>query len=134
MEKEKDLCRSIKKQFLKMNVKTPDESWPNDIQRALNCINENLFDYEFSINVMRKMCNIPQNNFSGRFKYFVNYTPVSYLKRKRIECAIVILNNADIKISINSIALEVGYRYVSTFSSAFKDVTNESPSDFQKLK
>ena len=132
MEREKELCRSIKKQFLKMNVKTPEESWPNDIQRALNCINENIFDYEFSINSMRKMCKIPQNNFSGRFKYFVNYTPVSYLKTKRIECAIEILNKVDSLLSISSLALEVGYKYASTFSTAFKNITGESPTRFMK--
>ena len=132
MKRERELCRSIKKKFLKMNVKTPEDSWPNDIERALNCINENLFDYEFSINSMRKMCNIPQNNFSGRFKYFVNYIPVSYLKIKRIECAIEILNKGDSLISISSLALEVGYKYASTFSTAFKDITGESPSIFMK--
>lgn len=125
MKNEQELCRKVKMQFLKKNVKKPEDSLPNDIQRALNNINNNLFDTEFSIDRMRKICNIPQNNFSGRFKYFVNHTPVSYLKMKRIECAIKILKKNDETISINRIAFEVGYRYVSTFSSAFRDITDK---------
>lgn len=131
MKNDKEYCQEVKSKFINENVEEPEESWPNDIQRALKFLNENLFKHEISIEMMRKECIIPQNNFSGRFKYYVGYTPATYLKRKRIECAAIIIDSIDF-ISINTIALEVGSRFASTFSSAFKDIIGESPSGYLK--
>lgn len=111
-------------------VKQPEEKWPNDIVRALKCLNKNLFDQGFTISKMRQMCNIPQKNFSSRFKYYVGYTPASYIKYHRIQCSKELIHHIDGDFSISDLAFEVGYEYPSTFSNAFKNIIGLSPKEY----
>lgn len=137
MGTQEEIYRDIKKLYSKNYVIQPDEKWPNDIIRALKCLNENLFDQGFNVANMRKMCRIPQKNFSTRFKYYVGYTPASYLKYHRIQCAREFIHHSKDIFSIGQIAFEVGYEYPSTFSNAFKSMIGSSPKEywyFQKKK
>lgn len=112
------------------NLKHPEETWPNDIKRALKCLNENLFNHGFTVAMMRQMCNIPQKNFSSRFKYYVGYTPASYLKYHRIQCSKELIHQIDGEFSMSHLAFEVGYEYPSTFSNAFKNIIGLSPKEY----
>lgn len=125
--------REIKRQFLNRNLIETNQDWPNDINRALKYINENLFSHDLDVSFMRKQCNIPQKNFSGIFKYFIGYTPSSYIKSKRIECAKIILEEAPELLPIDTVSMEIGYRHLTTFHSAFKDKTNFTPKNFAIL-
>lgn len=124
------LTREIKNIYGKEKVLQPEEKWPNDVLRALKCLNEHLFDHGFTIAKMRQMCNIPQKNFSSRFKYYVGYTPASYLKFHRIQCAKELILHNDSNFSMSGLAFEVGYDYPSTFSVAFKDIVGHSPKEY----
>lgn len=122
-------CKS-KKIYASEKLKTPDKKWPNDIYRALKCLNENLFKLDFTVSKMRLMCNIPQKNFSSRFKFYVGFTPVSYLKYHRIQCSKELIQIINVDFSVSNLAFEVGYEYPSTFSNAFKNLIAQSPKEY----
>jgi AraC-like DNA-binding protein len=126
----REIYRDGKNIYCIEKVKQPEENWPNDILRALNCLNENLFNQGFTIATMRQMCNIPQKNFSSRFKYFVGYTPSSYLKNHRIKCSTELIQNINSNFSMSDLAFEVGYEYPSTFGNAFKSIIGLSPKEY----
>lgn len=95
MGTQEEIYRYGKNIYCTEKIKQPEDKWPNDILRALKCLNENLFNQGFTVTKMRQMCNIPQKNFSSRFKFYVGYTPVSYLKYHRIQCAKELIHHID---------------------------------------
>jgi AraC-like DNA-binding protein len=130
MGTQEEIYRYVKNLYGTKKVKQPEEKWPNDITRALQCLNENLFDQSFTVAKMREACNIPQKNFSSRFKHYVGYTPASYLKYHRIQCSIELIHHIEKDISISKLAFEIGYEYPSTFCSAFKSINGSSPKNY----
>jgi len=116
--------------YASKKLKKPDKRWPNDIYRALECLNENLFNQDFTVSKMRLMCNIPQKNFSSRFKFYVGITPVSYLKYHRIQCSKELIHLINADFSVSNLAFEVGYGYPSTFSNAFKNIVGQTPKEY----
>lgn len=130
MGTQEEIYRDGKIIFGTEKLKQPEEKWPNDIVRALKCLNKNLFAHGFTVAKMRQMCNIPQKNFSSRFKYFVGYTPASYIKYHRIQCSKELIHQIDGDFSISDLAFEVGYEYPSTFSNAFKNIIGLSPKEY----
>jgi AraC family transcriptional regulator len=53
-----------------------------------------------------------------------------YLTSQRIERAKSLL--AERKLSVTEIGLDVGFRETSSFASAFRKVTGETPSDYRR--
>lgn len=123
----------VKKNYHEKNLMQPNSKWPHDVKRALKCLNENIFDRNFSVSTMREMCRIPQKNFSSRFKSYLGHTPASYLKFHRIQCSKEIILKLDSNFSISTIAFEVGYEYPSTFSNAFKSIEKIPPTLYWKF-
>jgi len=127
MSTQEEVCRNGKNIYATNKLKQPDEKWPNDVIRALKCLNGNLFEQGFTVTKMRQACNIPQKNFSSRFKYYVGFTPALYLKYHRIQCSIGFIHHIKSSFSMSILAFEVGYEYPSTFGNAFKSVIGYSP-------
>lgn len=133
MGTQEEIYSDGKKIYGTEKVKEPEEKWPNDVIRALQCLNENLFNRGFTVAEMRNACNIPQKNFSSRFKYYVGYSPASYLKYHRIQCSKELIHHIDGVFSMSDLAFEVGYEYPSTFSNAFKSIIGLSPKEYWKF-
>lgn len=131
--KNQEIINIIKKKYAEKNLKQPHPNWPNDVKRALTCLNQNIFDRNFSVTTMRHICRIPQKNFSSRFKSYLGYTPASYLKFHRIQCSKEIIFQIGNNFSISTIGFEVGYEYPSTFSNAFKSIERINPKLYWKI-
>lgn len=69
-------------------------------------------------------------HFARAFAAAYGETPRSYLTRRRIERAKTLLRTANL--SVTEICLLVGFESLGSFSSRFRAVVGESPSDFQR--
>lgn len=70
--------------------------------------------------------------FSAFFKQHTNETFVSYLKKIRLEKALMLLRDTDLP--INSICGMVGYKNMSHFYDLIKSGTNMTPNDYRLLQ
>lgn len=133
MGTQEEIYRDVKNSYRIKKVRLPQDKWPNDITRALKCLNDNIFNQGFTVAKMRQNCNIPQRNFSSRFKHYVGYTPVSYIKYHRIQCSVELIHNFENNLSIIQLAFEMGYEYPSTYGNAFKNIVGLSPKEYWRF-
>ncbi len=99
------------------------------IQNAVNYIEKNL-ETNLSIQQISKSINISK---SVLYKYFHSYfkcTISEYINKKRIERAVEYLKKTDL--SIDEIALKVGFSSASYFGKIFKQQKNISPLKYKK--
>lgn len=69
-------------------------------------------------------------HFSRSFRRAFGETPHKYLLRRRIERAKESLRETDL--SVTEISLEVGFRSLGSFSTAFRDLVGEAPSEYAR--
>jgi transcriptional regulator GlxA family with amidase domain len=69
-------------------------------------------------------------HFSRSFKQAFGETPHRYLQRRRIERAQELLRATDL--SVTEVSLEVGFRSLGSFSSVFRDIVGEPPSEYAR--
>lgn len=124
-------CDNLKESYTNQSLLEADTNWPDDVRRALACLNRHLFDFGFTAHEMRKMCRLTHNNFSTKFRYFTGKTPSQYIRYHRIACSREIMESVSFPYSITYVAYEVGYEHPSTFCTAFKKVEGVTP---QKMK
>ena len=68
-------------------------------------------------------------HFIRSFKKQYGETPHAYLQRRRIERAAMLLRETDR--TVTEIALDVGFTSISWFTTAFKDVMDETPTAYR---
>lgn len=84
---------------------------------------------------LEELASIARMSPTGFSKYFTKYNgigPSQYMKRKRIELAIRLLEETDR--TILDIALECGFQNVSNFYKAFHSLTQHVPSDYRTVR
>lgn len=64
------------------------------------------------------------------FKGLMNYTPMEYLKKMRIERSKQLLLGTNL--NILQIAWEVGYAHQSSLNRIFKDIEGITPAEFRR--
>lgn len=112
----------------------------NSFLSYLNCIISNSQDrigfiLESNIDLIQTiddMCNITrltQNTLRRHIKKQYNLTPKVWLDKKRLEKAVLLLENTNK--SITEISTECGYSTVSWFISQFKKYYNQTPKEFR---
>ena len=109
---------------------TPKD-WPK-VKLAASCIHGNLYGLRLTVGWMNEQCRISGNNFTSRFTYCLQKTPNQYITYHRIEVAKLLLShNALTSIKLSTIAYELGFSTVSTFSKSFKRETGMPPSQWR---
>ncbi len=96
------------------------------IVRARSFI-EDHSDEELSLAAVAQVVNMSATYFSEKFKEVAGINFVDYVARTRVEKARNLLKNPNLRIS--EIAFDVGFRSLSQFNRAFKQVVGESPRD-----
>lgn len=132
MESTKQI-QELLKHYKFLNLKKPNKSWPNEITRSILFLNRNIFETHCSVELMRESCNIPQNNFSARFRRYVGRVPSSYVVNHRIEAAkLLLLESESLNLTISDVGWFVGYEKPSSFTTIFTNKVGLSPMAWKK--
>ncbi len=122
-----NLAQMVVKHILLENMLRPDLD--DNIQNAVYYINENLSE-PLSVQSISKNAGISKSALYRGFHAHFGCTVSRYISRARIEKAIALL--ADNNLSIEEIALRVGFADGSYFSKSFKKEKGISPLKYRK--
>lgn len=100
----------------------------SQIAAALEYIDTN-FSQDIGISELCSVANMGRSNFERLFGKFAGITPGEYIKRRRIDHAIHLLQSTDK--TILAIALEAGYHNTANFNKQFKTVTGRTPGSYR---
>jgi len=92
-------------------------------------IEEHLAD-EISLSSLARLVQLSPFHFSRAFKDSFGMPPHRYLTSRRIERAKALL--AERKLSVTEIGLGVGFSETSSFTSAFRKLTGETPTEYRR--
>ncbi|TWB46357.1 AraC-like DNA-binding protein [Rhizobium sp. ERR 922] len=95
--------------------------------KAIRAMHENA-GQEWTVESLARLCGVSRSAFATRFRAVVGIGPMSYLLRWRMALAKEALKSGTAK--IEEIALSIGYKSASAFSTAFTHSVGCSPSRF----
>lgn len=90
---------------------------------------EQYYNQKLQLSQVADMCGYSYDHFRHIFKETTGLTPTQYTRRLRVDKSKeMILGNPDK--SLTQIALDCGFSSLSQYSSVFRQVTGQTPSDF----
>lgn len=135
-EKLKCLAHLICSTLIDLEFHKPDNRQHNSplqyqkgILQAASYMNQH-YTENLPIETLAEMCGISKNYFISSFKKVIGETPHNYLIKLRISKARILLETTDE--SIQEIAAHCGFQKANTFSSLFKSITGNTPSEYRK--
>lgn len=106
---------------------------PHQIGRSAKFIEKRIFTETLTIGQMKRQLNIHRHNFAALFEYYMGDTPKQYILNIRMKAAKQLLKNEQLReVSVSTLAFEVGFSGVSTFSKCFKRETGMAPTEWRK--
>ena len=90
---------------------------------------ENNFQQALSVSALATQVNITPRTLNRRFQSALNLRPIEYIQAVRIEQAKRLLESRDV--TIKSLADQVGYSDISSFTRLFKRATELTPKEYQ---
>lgn len=112
------------------NIKTDDE-WPKAISSAITFISNN-FQNSIILDDIVDASGLSKYHFTRLFHRSINITPIQYLTTIRINKSIELLKND--KLSIEDIALNVGFSNGNYFGKVFRASLGISPGEYRNTK
>ena len=114
----------------------PQEKWQeisqdSRIVKSLNYI-ENNIEKDLSNSELARQAGLATNSFTRLFSNEIKSSPQRYVKQKRIDKACILMHHSNH--SIERIAEACGFSDRYHFSRIFKEVTNNTPATYRKLK
>lgn len=103
-----------------------------DKDYALKNTIENSYLNNLSLEEYAALCNMSLSNFKRKFRSIYGTSPAKWIKNKRLEHSINLLESENYK--INQIAYECGFNNPKTFRRLFKEKYQVLPSVFKKNK
>ena len=97
-------------------------------KRNIKVFMEKNYDKPFKMEDYAYLTGRSLSTFRRDFKSFYNITPQKWIKEKRLEKAVNILNQKEI--SVTDLAFEVGYENISYFIKEFKNKVGQSPKQY----
>jgi len=106
-----------------------DEETKDEILReALSYIRQHIKD-EISVDDLASLCNVSNRTLYNLFSKYMDSTPKQYIKNARLkELQNEIMNNHKIR-NVTEVALEYGFTHLGRFSSDYKRLFGELPSE-----
>jgi AraC-like DNA-binding protein len=83
-----------------------------------------------SLETMAEVACLSKYHFARMFKATYGVTPMEYVSQRRIERAQDLLRATNL--TVTEVCFAVGYSSLGSFSSRFRALVGESPSDFQR--
>lgn len=96
----------------------------SEISKVITFIGEN-YKNALSVSEYAAMCHLSKSRFEHVFKEYTGTTPTGYIFKTRVEAAMRLLENTDLRIS--QIAEEVGFDDANYFTRIFKKYSGTSP-------
>ena len=115
--------REIKVQDLE--IVSEDEKF---LKRVFDCIESNINNYNFSVEELSRQMSLSRVSLYKRLLALTGKTPVDCIRTVRLKRAVQLLEKS--KLSIASIAYEVGFNNPTYFSKVFKDEYGVVPSEY----
>lgn len=92
---------------------------------------ENHLSEDLSLEMVADIAHFSKFHFARIFKEFTNLPFNHYLQQKRVKKAEALLLNPSY--SIADVALDAGFKSISTFNRVFKEVKHYTPSEYKKM-
>ncbi len=90
---------------------------------------EQYYSQKMNLTQLSKICGYSYDHFRHMFKETEGITPMVYLRQLRIEKAKKMILEREL--SLTEIALECGFTSLSQFSSVFRQITGQNPTNFK---
>ena len=106
---------------------------PGDVLVHLRRTRDHLdrhFAEPFDLDHLAQLAGMSRYHFIRSFAMTYGPTPAAYLAERRVERAQDLLRAANL--TVTEVCHAVGYSSLGSFSSRFREIVGESPSDFQR--
>lgn len=113
-----------------LNFKTNDE-WPQTISRAISFIHQN-YHQPISLDDIVDSSGLSKYHFTRLFHATIHATPIQYLTTIRLNNAITLLKNE--QLTIEEIAVKVGFSNGNYFGKVFRSTLGISPGEYRNTK
>ena len=110
-------------------IKRKEEIENRYVQAAIEYIEKNFADRDFSIGKLAESLSVSEGHISRLFKAEADISINNYLTRYRIRKAMDYLK--DVQSKVYEVAEKVGYQDIAYFSNTFKKLVGLSPSEYQ---
>ena len=124
-------------QVIRATIDAADEDLPflsvladKQMSRVLSAVHTDPAE-NWSVERLGKLANMSRSSFSKRFTQLANLTPLQYVIFVRIQTASRLL--VETRLSLLSIAEQVGYQSEAAFSEAFKRQYDVRPGEYRRL-
>lgn len=128
LRKEVERVRNIKR-TQELDVDSPDDVF---MKRIMKCINENISNPDLNVEMIAAQVGVSRVHLYRRMKKITDMAPLDFLKTVRMREAARLL--AEKNCDITQVSLATGFKYLSTFSTTFKQHYGVSPSDYINKK
>ena len=112
----------------KINVESPDERL---LKRVMKVINDNMSNSNLNVEMIAKEVGISRVHLHRKLKELTNQSTRDFIRNVRLKQAASLLANK--KHSVAEVAALTGFPNVAYFSTAFKDLFGQSPSNYMNL-
>ncbi|WP_318615611.1 AraC family transcriptional regulator [Sporosarcina sp. YIM B06819] len=113
-----------------LNIKT-NEEWPDSISNAIHYIKNN-FANPITLDDIVDASGLSKYHFTRLFHKTIHSTPIQYLTNTRINKSIDLLK--DDKLTIDEIAVKVGFSNGNYFGKVFRSSLGLSPGEYRNSK
>lgn len=99
------------------------------MRRTLELLHQDI-SFSWSLEHLAKRVGVSRSGLAARFKKLTGDSPLHYLTTLRVQKAMTLLTSSDL--SVEQVALAVGYKDSFTFSKAFKKIAGSPPRDYRR--
>ena len=107
----------------------PEKVYTKNIRKVIAYMFENYHDPELSIVKLAEYSGYSVSYFSRAFKAYMNDSPVVHLNKLRLSEAKELFK--DKNLTLGEISAKVGYKNLSTFTEAFKNIIGMKPKKYR---
>ncbi len=111
-----------------MPVRAPDDVLVH-LRRARDHADRH-YDQPLDLDQLAAVAGISKYHFQRLFTATYGFSPAEHLSRRRIERAQDLLRATNL--TVTEVCLAVGFTSLGSFSSRFRDLVGESPSEFRR--
>lgn len=126
LKQEMERVRNIKR-VEELDIDSPDDIF---MKRVMKVVNDNLSNCDMNVEFISQQVGVSRAHFYRRIKSITNMSPLDFLKEIRLKEAARLLSEKNC--DITNVSTATGFKYPSSFSTAFRAYWGMSPSEYIK--